>query len=315
MTEIDVQPLAIPDIDRAKGIAWVDGSFVPVAEATLSPFDWGFVRSDVTYDVVHVWNGSFFRLEDHLDRFEASVAGLRMQLPVDRDGLRDILTGCVRLSGLRDSYVGMVLTRGVPDPTWPKRQPSNFKGRNRLICYALPFIWIMRQDMQESGGTMIIAETPRIDRRSVDPTIKNYHWGDFTNALFEVEDRGADYAVLLGTDGFVAECPGSNVFVVVNGEVLSPVHGALEGITRRSVHELCGELGLANGQRNITKDELLAADEVFMASTAGGIMPIRQIEDRALPGNAEATVTKRLRDAYWAKHDAGWHATPIDYGS
>ena len=78
-------------------------------------FDWGFTRSDVTYDVVSVWNGTFFRLEDHLDRFDASVRGLRMKLPVDRAELREILMQCVPLTGLREAYVAMVCTRGVPD--------------------------------------------------------------------------------------------------------------------------------------------------------------------------------------------------------
>jgi len=300
-------------IDFSKGAAWVDGAFVPVADAKMSVFDWGFVRSDVTYDVVHVWHGSFFRLEDHLDRFLKSVEGLRMELPVSRDELRDILMGCVRRSGLKDAYVAMVLTRGVPDMSWPKRLPSYFKGHNNLICYAIPYVWIMKPEMQEKGGRMIISEVPRIARHSVDPTIKNYHWGDFTNALFEVEDSDADYAVLIGPDGYVTECPGANIFAVFDGEVVSPEHGALEGVTRKSVHELCDLLGIPNRKRHVTKDELLNADEIFMASTAGGIMPIRQIDERILSNGAPGPVTRRLHESYWKKHDEGWYATPVDY--
>ncbi|MBT6203575.1 MAG: hypothetical protein HOI34_07725, partial [Rhodospirillaceae bacterium] len=152
------KPFADHDIDWTKGAAWCDGDFVPAKEAKLSVFDWGFTRSDVTYDVVHVWKGSFFRLDDHLDRFLNSVEGLRMELPVDRDGLAGILNGCVARSGLQDSYVAMVCTRGIPDPSWPKRLPSNFKGQNNLICYAIPFVWIMKPEIQETGGRMIIAE-------------------------------------------------------------------------------------------------------------------------------------------------------------
>lgn len=303
------------DIDWSKGAAWVDGDFVPASEARLSVFDWGFTRSDVTYDVVHVWKGAFFRLDDHLDRFMHSVEGLRMELPVSRDELARILHGCVARSGLQDAYVAMVLTRGQPDPTWKKRLPSNFKGRNNLICYAIPFIWIMKPEIQETGADMIIATPPRIDPASVDPTIKNYHWGDFTNALFEVEDRDADYAVLFGPDGYVAECPGSNIFAVLDGVVTSPGHGALEGITRKAVHELCDMLGLPNAHRDISREELLDADEIFMASTAGGVMPIRKIEDRILSNGAPGPISRQIHAEYWKKHDEGWKATPVDYGA
>ncbi|MBN35608.1 MAG: branched-chain amino acid--2-keto-4-methylthiobutyrate aminotransferase [Rhodospirillaceae bacterium] len=302
-------------IDWSQGAAWVDGAIVPAKEAKLSVFDWGFTRSDVTYDVVHVWKGRFFRLDDHLDRFLRSVDGLRMELPVDRDGLAQILHDCVARSGLQDSYVAMVLTRGQPDPAWPKRLPSNFKGRNNLICYAIPFVWIMKPEIQETGARMIIAEAPRIASSSVDPTIKNYHWGDFTNALFEVEDTDADYAVLMGPDGFVAESPGSNIFAVLDGVVTSPNHGALEGITRKAVHDLCELMGQPDAQRDITRDELLDADEIFMASTAGGIMPIRQINERILSNGAPGPISRVIHAEYWKKHDEGWHATPVNYGA
>ena len=206
----------------------------------------------------------------------------------------------------------MAVTRGAP-PLAAKRTPGALKEHNALICYARPFVWIMAPEMQQRGGSMIVARTPRIAPASVDPTIKNYHWGDFTNALFEAEDRGADYAVLLGPDGHVAECAGANLFAVFGDTVVSPGHGALEGITRRTVHELCDSMEIANAHRDMTAGELLEADEIFMASTAGGIMPIVRIEDRTLSNGAPGPLTRRLSAEYWARHEAGWHATPVDY--
>jgi len=96
------------------GAAFVDGAYVPLSEAKISLFDWGFTRSDATYDVASVWQGAFFRLNDHLDRFFASLAKLRFKIPYDRAQVREILHGCVRAGGLRDAYVAMVCTRGVP---------------------------------------------------------------------------------------------------------------------------------------------------------------------------------------------------------
>ena len=98
----------------ADGAAFIEGEYVPIAEARIPILDWGFTRSDVTYDVVHVWKGSFFRLEDHLNRFERSVAAKHMTLPHSRQSLREVLAECVRLGGLREAFVEMVCTRGVP---------------------------------------------------------------------------------------------------------------------------------------------------------------------------------------------------------
>ena len=110
------------------GCAFVDGRYVPLAQAGVPVMDYGFLRSDATYDVVHVWDGAFFRLEDHLDRFERNVAALRMQSPHARAAMRDILIACVAKSGLRDSYVEMIMTRGVlPLGTRdPRRATSRF---------------------------------------------------------------------------------------------------------------------------------------------------------------------------------------------
>ena len=101
-------------IDPSTGVAFIDGGFVPIAEAKISVLDFGFTRSDVTYDVVHVWNGQFFRLEAHLDRFLASMKALRLSPAQSRDDMREILMECVRRTGLRNAYVAMVCTRGRP---------------------------------------------------------------------------------------------------------------------------------------------------------------------------------------------------------
>jgi branched-chain amino acid aminotransferase len=297
--------------DWPDGAAFVDGAFCPIGEAKISVLDWGFSKSDVTYDVVHVWRGSFFRLDDHLDRFEASMRGLRMRPPYTRDEIADILAECVRRTGLRDAYVAMICTRGAPKPGQP-RKPGLFE--NRFIAYAVPWIWVMTPEQQARGAHLIVARTRRIPPDSVDPTIKNFHWGDLVAAMFEAEDRGADNAVLLDHDGYVTEGPGFNVFAVIGGEVVSPDRGALEGITRRSVMELCAELGIPCRTGRITAEQLKAADEVFGATTAGGVMPVARIDDAVLSGDRPGPISTRLREAYWRKHEEGWHATPIDYG-
>ncbi len=293
------------------GAAFVDGSYVPIGEARLPLLDWGFTRSDVTYDVVHVWKGSFFRLEDHLDRFARSCLGLHLDPGYARDEIRDILTRCVRLSGLRDAYVEMICTRGVPAPG--SRDPR--RCRNTFFAFAIPFVWIVSQQRQEEGAHLIITEVPRISPASVDPTVKNFHWGDLTRALFQAFERGGETAVLVDAEGCVSEGPGFNVFRVHEGRITTPDGTVLEGITRQTVRELCDELRIPFGLGSITPDELRDADEIFISSTAGGVMPITRVDDRILGNGRPGPLTSRIRDTYWRKHEQGWHATPVDYES
>jgi branched-chain amino acid aminotransferase len=292
------------------GAAYVDGTYMPVGTAAIPITDWGYRRSDVTYDVVSVWHGAFFRLDDHLRRFRNSMRALRLQPPESDDDIRRILTECVRRSGLREAYVAMDCLRGSLKPGLP-RHPVNC--RNYLAAFAVPWVWVMPPEVQQRGAHLIVAKTPRIADASVDPKVKNFHWGDLTRSLFEAYDRGADNCVLLDRDGFVTEGPGYNVFTVTDGAVATPDRGSLEGITRLSVQELCGELGLNFAVRPLPAAELHAADEIFLATTAGGIMPASRIDGRILGNDRPGPISSRLRETFWAKRAQGWHATPIEY--
>lgn len=292
-----------------RGMAYVDGAFVPAEEAKISVFDYGFSRSDVTYDVVHVWDGRFFRLEQHLDRFLASMAALRMNPSLDRDGLRRVVMECVARSGLRDAFVAMLCTRGRP----PQGSRDLRLCRNNLIVYAVPFVWVVSPEKQVSGISAIISSIPRIGAESVDPTVKNYHWLDLDRSLFEAYDRGADTAILLAPDGSVAEGPGFNVFLVRDGRVITPDAGALEGITRRTLLDICAERGIPTEVRRVSREELLDADEILTCTTAGGVMPVVRIEDRILGNGAPGPVSLALRELYWARHADPAETTPVPY--
>ena len=293
------------------GAAFVEGDYVPIGEARLPLLDWGFTRSDVTYDVVHVWKGSFFRLDDHLDRFQRSCDRLRLNPGYGRGETREILMSCVRRSGLRDAYVEMICTRGVPAPG--SRDPR--LCRNQFFAFAIPFVWIVSPERQKEGAHLIISEVPRIAPASVDPTVKNFHWGDLTRALFQALDRGGESAVLLDSDGYLSEGPGFNVFRIQEGRVTTPEGTVLEGITRASVRELCEELDIPFALERITPDELRDADEVFISSTAGGVMPVARVDERILGNGRPGALTTRIRELYWRKHEQGWYATPVNYNS
>ncbi|MBS35243.1 MAG: branched-chain amino acid transferase [Thiotrichales bacterium] len=287
----------------------MDGDYRPISEAKISMLDFGFTRSDTTYDVVHVWNGSFFRLEDHLDRFSRSLAKAHMSIPHGRDQMREILMQCVRLTGLRDVYVAMLCTRGLPS----KKSRDPRLCENRFYAYAVPFIWIANEQQREQGMHMMVASVPRTASVSVDPTIKNYNWRDMARGLMEAFERGGETVIMLDPDGNVNEGPGFNIFAVIDDKVLTPEEGVLEGITRLAVLEICELSSIESGLATISGEQLLEADEIFITSTAGGIMPITRINDRVLCNGVPGPMTQRLTELYWRKHDEGWHATPVDY--
>src|SRR5919202_570578 len=249
--------------DRAAftdGAAFVDGRFVPVAEARVPILDWGFLRSDATYDVAHVWRGSFFRLEDHLDRFVRSMEHLHLRPTYGRDEIRDILIECVRLSGLRDAYAEVICTRGIPKPG--SRDPRECE--NRFYAFVVPFIWIADPEKQERGLHAVIGSKQRIAPESVDPTVKNYHWLDLEVGLIEAYGRGGETVILTDPDDNVVERPGFNVFAVHDGAVSTPDRGVLEGITRRTVIELSTEHGIPIEARPVPARSLRRADEIFL---------------------------------------------------
>jgi branched-chain amino acid aminotransferase len=291
------------------GSVFVDGDWKPLSEAKLSLFDWGFTRSDATYDVASVWKGAFFRLDDHLDRFFASMTKLRMAIPYSRDEVRTIVHGCVRAGGLRDAYVAMVCTRGVPPPG--SRDPR--LATNRFYAYAVPFVWIAPPEKQRAGIDLHVSRRVRIAPESVDPTVKNYHWLDLVQSMFDAYDRGGDTSCVVDAGGNVTEGPGFNVFAVKDGVVSTAARGVLEGVSRRTVLELCQARAIPLRVGALPADTLADADEVFLSSTGGGVLPIAKVDGKPVGAGFPGPVTQRLHDAYWALHDDPRHRDPVVY--
>jgi branched-chain amino acid aminotransferase len=292
------------------GAAFSGDEYCPIAEAKILVLDWGFTRSDVCYDVVHVKGGTFFRLDDHINWFLASMKSLRMQILYDGEAMKEVLAECVRLNGRRDSYVVAVCNRGMPC-YGPRGPVSGYQ--NRFIAYALPWIDVLSPEIPARGGHVTVAKTPRMPAKSVDLTIKNYHRGDMVQAMFEAEDAGADTAVLLDHDGYVTEGPGFNVFVVWDGAVMTPGRGALEGIIGKATLDLCQQLGITAKIGRLWTEDLHEADEVFLTTTAGGIMPVSRVDGRLLSNDNPGPVSRRLKGLYRQRHKKGWMATPVDY--
>ncbi|KXS17031.1 D-aminoacid aminotransferase-like PLP-dependent enzyme [Gonapodya prolifera JEL478] len=314
----DVISWQTPPVENkfAKGAAYLSGvGYVPISEAKISVTDYGYRRSDATYDVVSVWDGNFFRLDDHIARFRRSMDGLRMHPPESNDDIKRILHEILRLSGLKNAYVAMDCLRGVPPPGAPRR--TDFCAQY-IICYCIPYAWLIAKDIQETRGAYIVtSKVPRIPDECVDPTIKNFHWGDLTKASFAAYDQGADTAILLDQKGNLTEGPGFNICLIHTSStpirVVTPERGCLLGVTRQSVIELCEDMGFECEVRAVPKEEMERADEVFICTTAGGIMPISKVDGVDKCGGKPGPVTMAMRTRYWEKRAEGWHAEQISY--
>jgi branched-chain amino acid aminotransferase len=294
----------------ADGAAWIDGEIVPAREARIPILDTGFVRSDLTYDVVGVWDGAFFRLDDHLERFERNWQRLRLVPPLDRAQMRDALMEIVARSELREAYVAMIATRGVPAPG--ERDPRRFE--NRFYAYAIPFVWIVRPEQQETGTHVVVArDTRRVPPGSIDPTVKSFQWGDLMRGLYEAYERDAFTAILTDGDGNVAEGPGFNVFALVDGVLQTPERGVFDGMTRRTVLELAAAGGIPVEVGFLRVSALYRASELFATSTAGGIMPLTILDGTPVGDGRPGPVTTRLREAYWAAHRDPRYTSPVPY--
>jgi branched-chain amino acid aminotransferase len=292
-----------------QGVAYQDFQYVPLSEAKISVLDYGFLHSDATYDTVHVWDGAFFRLDLHLDRFFANLRRLRMEISYDREEVRAILHNCVALSGHRNAYVEMLCTRGG-SPVF-SRDPRD--AINRFAAFAAPFGSVANAEQLARGLRVQITGIVRIPPESVDPSIKNYHWLDLTAGLFEAYDQGAETALLKDARGNITEGPGFNVFALCGEQFVTPLSGVLPGITRRTVFDICQTLGIAAAAGELSPETLMQAGEVFITSTAGGIMPVTQLDGVPVGDGRPGPITGRIRAKYWELHRDPVYSESISY--
>lgn len=291
------------------GVGYINGEFLPLAKACIPVTDTGFIRSDTTYDVVHVWKKKFFRLDDHVDRFLASCEKLRFQLPLDRSGLIDILHGMVARTGFDDAYVNFTASRGP----LAKGSRNPLDCENRVYGFTVPFSWIAPPEEHETGIDMIVANSERTAPETLDPSIKNYQWGDLTRGMIEASDAGAKVAVHLNRHGNVTEGAGFNIFMLKDDVVWTPESGMLFGITRKTVLEILDMKGIETRVEPVPEAILREADEIFISSTAGGVIPVRAIDREPVGRGSNARVALDVRETYWQMNEDPAYTTPVRY--
>jgi len=297
--------------DLSLGAAWMNGTVIPISQAAIPVNDWGLVHSDITYDVVPVIDGAFFRFDEYLARFLSSMEDLQLDPGMSKRNIQAALHQMVSKSRLRDSYVAMVCSRGKPKIAG-SRDPRDCD--NHFFAWCVPYVHVIKPEVVEQGATAWIAQNAyRIPENSVNPRVKNYHWGDFTQGIFEAKDKNYETVILLDYDGNVTEGPGFNVFAVKDKVLITPDRGVLAGVSRKTVLEMAEHLGINTSVRSLSVEELLEADEVFLSSSGGGVIPIIRVNETIFGNGASGPISVQLNETYWAWTTLEKYRDPIDY--
>jgi branched-chain amino acid aminotransferase len=293
-------------MDKAE-LIWKNGEFVSWDDAKVHVlshglhYGTGVFEGIRAYDTAH--GTAVFRMREHLDRLEKSAQLYFMELPYDRDALRDATHELIRRNGLRSCYI----------------RPLAFRGYGEMGLYAqsapievMIAVWpwgaYLGEEGKKSGIRAKVSSWRALSAESLIPHAKAS--GQYLNSILaktESAKAGYDEAILLDDNGNVSEGSGENIFVVREGKLITPGHTSaiLDGITRRSVIQIAGDLGYQVEERDIARAELYLADEVFFTGTAAELVPVREVDDHPLgaPGEITRHVQTKFEDALHGRAD------------
>lgn len=275
-------------------VAFVNGRFVPETEAAIPILDHGFLYGDGVFETALAVDGRVFRLDDHLDRGFRSLKALRMESLYERAELRGHILETLRRNRLRDAYVKWIMTRGVNG--LPLLDPTGCAPG--CVILARPYVAMVTSEKARRGVRVKTVAIRRTPAEVLDPHIKSLNYLNLVLAKIEATAAGADEAILLDIRGHVCESAGYNLFAVHGRRLLTPVDDILEGITRATVFELAPSLDLEANAQTLTLYDLYAADEVFLTSSAGGLVSVLDVDGRPIGSGQPGPVFARVNDAY-----------------
>ncbi len=290
----------------ADRVVYVGGKFVPEGEATISVFDHVVLYGDGVYDTCCAWGGRVFKLQEHIDRFFESAHALKLVIPQDKLALKNIVLELIRRNNLHNAYVKMLATRGVG--VRPLMHP--YDCQPNLIVFAVPYLSILGSDKSVKGIRAKIVSVRRIPSQCLDAKIKSCNYLNHILARIEARESAFDEAIEMGVDGYVAEAPGYNIFVLKGGVFYTPDSDILMGVTRQTVIELANELGIGAITRQLSAFDLYNADEILFCSTAGGIFAVVDVDSRRIGSGKPGLVTAKLQEMYWALLESGRQSSP-----
>jgi len=275
-------------------IIYAGGRFVNGEQAAVSVFDHGLLYGDGIFEGIRAYNRRVFKLDRHLDRLFDSAQAMRLALPWSRGDLAAIVLETCARNGIVDGYIRLVVTRGRGD-----------LGIDPRSCRAPELFVIARPSMalyaSRAGIAVVTSSFRRPAPDTLSPAIKSLNYVNNVLARMEANDRGADEALLLDHQGYVAEASADNVFIATGEALITPPCATnLKGITRETVLEIAARLGIRAEERPFTLFEVWIAREAFVCGTGAEIVPVLNVDGRKIGGGEIGPLTKRIADAYFA---------------
>jgi branched-chain amino acid aminotransferase len=282
------------------GLIWFDGEMVPWREAKVHVLTHTLHYSMGVFEGVRAYETrrgtAIFRLKDHTERLFNSAHILGMKMPYDKESLNDAQQAAVRENKLKSAYIRPMCFYGA--------EGMGLRADNlRVHCMVAAWEWgsYLGKENLERG---IRIKTASFTRHHVNITMcKAKANGNYMNSMLALQEAtrdGYDEALLLDTEGCVAEGSGENIFIVNNNVLYTPdLTSALDGITRRTIITLAEELGLRVREKRISRDEVYIADEAFFTGTAAEVTPIRELDNRAIGTGGRGPITERLQGVFF----------------
>src|SRR5665213_2799869 len=276
---------------------FIDGKYVNERDAKISVFDHGLLYGDGIFEGIRAYNGRVFRLKEHIDRLFYSAKAILLTIPMSHEKISAAVVESCRQNKIRDGYIRLVVTRGVGTLGL---NPNRCKNPS-VICIA-DKIQVYPAEMYGRGMDIVTVPTVRNLHSALNPAIKSLNYLNNILAKIEANNAGVEEAVMLNAEGFVAECTADNIFIIKENKLMTPPlsAGALYGITRGTVMELAGELGVKVSETNLTRYDLFNADECFLTGTGAEIMPVIKIDGRVIGDGRPGALTRKLTKEYRA---------------
>lgn len=273
----------------------MNGQFVPKSQAAVSVFDHGFLYGDGIFEGIRSYDGNVFCLKEHIQRLYESAKSILLTIPMTQEEMEHAVLQTLVKNGLSSAYIRLIVSRGAGDLGL---DPQNCSNPNVIIIAEA--LKLFPQEFYENGLTVVTVPTRRNLPDALNPKIKSLNYLNNILVRMEATRAGVMEALMLNHEGYVCEGSGDNVFIVKNGRLLTPPTylGALEGITRNIVIELCEKLGLPCKEEPFTRHDVYIADEVFLTGTAAEIIPVVDVDSRVIGEGKPGPITKRIMEEF-----------------